>query len=65
MTKNDAIHLLGGSKALAATAIGISYQAVRQWPDDLPLRIQDRVMAAAARLSGAKKSEKDKTPVTK
>lgn len=49
MKKQKAIELLGGSVATVAEAIGISYQAVRQWPDDLPSRIEDRVMAAVAR----------------
>nr|WP_182312135.1 Cro/CI family transcriptional regulator [Comamonas testosteroni] len=46
MKKDDAIELLGGSVATAAEAIGVSYQAVRQWPEELPQRIIDRVQAA-------------------
>jgi len=34
---------------MAAMEIGISYQAVSKWPDDLPARICDRVIAAVAR----------------
>jgi len=49
MEKTKAIELLGGSIATAAKAIGISYQAVDKWPDLLPPRIADRVMAAIAR----------------
>lgn len=49
MFKTKAIELLGGSIAAAADAIGISYQAVNQWPDELPPRIADRVYAAIAR----------------
>jgi len=49
MNKTDAIQLLGGSVATAATAIGTSYQAVSKWPDVLPRRIEDRVIAAIAR----------------
>ena len=49
MRKSKAIELLGGSEALAAKAIGISYQAVEKWPDPLPSRIADRVQAAVAR----------------
>jgi hypothetical protein len=37
--------LLGGSITAAARAIGISYHAVHQWPDELPPRIADRVYA--------------------
>jgi hypothetical protein len=49
MRKERAIALLGGNVALAAQAIGISYQAVEKWPDPLPNRIADRVIAAVAR----------------
>ena len=48
MDKAKAIELLGG-KASAAEAIGISYQAEDKWPDPLPSRISDRVLAALAR----------------
>lgn len=54
MNKADAIQMLGGSTASAAKAIGISYQAVDKWPDDLPRRIEDRVIAAALRLDPAR-----------
>lgn len=49
MHKSKAIELLGGSIAAAAEAIGISYQAVDKWPDELPDRIADRVLAVQAR----------------
>jgi hypothetical protein len=49
MLKTKAIELLGGSVSAAAAAIGISYQAVDKWPDELPPRIADRVYAALAR----------------
>lgn len=49
MLKTQAIELLGGSTAAAATAIGISYQAVDKWPEVLPGRIEDRVLAACVR----------------
>ena len=49
MLKTKAIELLGGSTSAAASAIGISYQAVDKWPDVLPARIADRVYAAIAR----------------
>ena len=49
MQKLKAIELLGGTIPAAAEAIGISYQAVNQWPDELPPRIADRVYAAVAR----------------
>ena len=53
MLKQKAIELLGGSIAATADAIGITYQAVNQWPDELPDRIADRVYAALARKNGA------------
>lgn len=52
MLKAKAIELLGGpdrSIALVAHEIGISYQAVDKWPDELPDRIADRVIAAVAK----------------
>lgn len=49
MLKTKAIELLGGSVTAAAEAVGVSYQAVDKWPDELPPRIEDRVLAAIAR----------------
>lgn len=49
MDKARAIELLGGTVTSAAKAIGVSYQAVEKWPDVLPDRIADRVVAALAR----------------
>lgn len=49
MKKERAIGLLGGTVSQAAQAIGISYQAVEKWPDPLPPRIEDRVLAVLAR----------------
>lgn len=49
MDKTTAIKLLGGTAKLAADAIGITPQAVGQWPDVLPSTISDRVQAAIAR----------------
>lgn len=49
MEKQKAIELLGGTVRSAADAIGISYQAVKDWPEVLPPRIADRVEAAAYR----------------
>lgn len=51
MKKTQALELLGGSAAAAAERIGISVQAVSQWPDDLPQRIADRVQAALWRMA--------------
>jgi len=49
MNKARALELLGGTVATAAEAIGISSAAISQWPDELPPRIEDRVLAALAR----------------
>lgn len=49
MRKIQAIELLGGTTAAAANAVGITPQAISQWPDELPPRITDRVLAALAR----------------
>lgn len=49
MLKAKAIELLGGTVASAAEQIRISYQAVDKWPEVLPDRIADRVLAALAR----------------
>jgi len=49
MNKSDAIQILGGSISTAAKTVGTSYQAVSKWPDVLPRRIEDRVIAAIAR----------------
>ncbi|MFZ7320484.1 Cro/CI family transcriptional regulator [Comamonas jiangduensis] len=49
MYKAEAIQQLGGSIPAAAKAIGVSYQAVNQWPEVLPVRIVDRVQAALYR----------------
>lgn len=49
MKKSEAIEILGGSVSAAAKAIGISYQAVKKWPDPLTDKIADRVLAAQFR----------------
>jgi DNA-binding transcriptional regulator YdaS (Cro superfamily) len=49
MDKTTAIKLLGGTAKLAAQEIGITPQAVGQWPASLPPTIADRVQAAIAR----------------
>lgn len=56
MLKTDAIQLLGGTATSAAEAIGITPQAVFDWPDELPPRIEDRVLAALYRIEKAPKS---------
>lgn len=45
MLKLKAIELLGGTTAAAAKTLGVSYQAIDKWPDELPPRIVDRLIA--------------------
>ncbi len=47
--ETEAIKLLGGSASAAADAVGVTPQAVAQWPEQLPQRIRDRVEAALYR----------------
>jgi len=49
MLKFDAINLLGGTVVAAADAVGITAAAISQWPDELPPRLVDRVLAALVR----------------
>lgn len=49
MRKSEALKLLGGTPAAAASAIGITPQAVYAWPEELPPTIADRVLAALYR----------------
>lgn len=49
MKKTLALQLLGGTVAKAAEAIGINSQAISQWPEELPPRLADRVIAACTR----------------
>lgn len=51
MRKTEAIALLGGSVLSAARAIGVTYQAVGKWPEELPQRIADRVQGALWRIA--------------
>ena len=62
MHKTKAIESLGGTVASAAAAIGISYQAVAKWPEQLPARITDRVVAAATRLKTQTKAKAKSAP---
>lgn len=48
MTKKDAIDLFGSVQVLAA-ALGITRQAIYQWPNDLPQDQADRIRGAAMR----------------
>lgn len=49
MKKSEALAIFGGSVQRCAETLGITVQAVGQWPDDLPTRISDRVLGAAFR----------------
>ena len=60
MDKQKAIELLGGSIQGCADAIGVSYQAVKKWPDTLTPRIADRVQAALIRMQKPARTRKAK-----
>ena len=62
MTKDEAIHLLGGSHKAAAEAVGITVQAVSQWPDELSKRVADRIAAALWRKSQGVTAQPRKKP---
>ena len=49
MNKIEAIKLLGGTVSSTARAVGVTPSAITQWPDRLPDRLADRVLAAWAR----------------
>jgi hypothetical protein len=49
MEKAKAIELLGGTVTSAAIEIGVTPSAIAQWPEQLPSRLSDRVLAALAR----------------
>ncbi len=49
MFKTTAINMLGGTTSAAARAMGISFQAVNQWPPVLSSRVADRVLGVVAR----------------
>ncbi len=51
MTKNEAIKLFGDTPAEAARALGITRQAINNWPDVLTQWMEDRVNGAKQRLS--------------
>lgn len=57
MKKSEAIAMLGGTTSEAAQAIGITVQAINNWPDVLSPRIADRVHAAASRLKNGDASD--------
>ena len=49
MQKKQAIELLGGSVKAAARKVGVTYQAIARWPEELTPAIRDRVQAALYR----------------
>lgn len=59
MKKANAIQMLGGSISKTAEEVGLSYQAIDKWPEDLPTRIADRVTAAFARKCDREKRRND------
>lgn len=59
MKKSEAIERLGGSITSTAKAVGISYQAVKKWPDQLSQKIADRVIAAEVRASKSARQSRE------
>lgn len=49
-TKQEAIRIFGGTMKAVGDALGISRQAVYQWPEELPQDTSDRLVGAAIRL---------------
>src|SRR6185436_8878458 len=49
MLKSIAIKMLGATTDEAGRRVGCSGAAIRKWPDELPPRLVDRVIAAAVR----------------
>lgn len=49
MKKSRALELLGGTVASACKALNITSQAFSQWPEELPARLVDRVIAGLLR----------------
>ena len=58
MKKSIAIKLLGPTTDEAGRRVGCSAQAIRKWPDELPPRLVDRVIAASVR------AQFERTPVS-
>jgi transposase-like protein len=50
MQKKTALALLGGDVSSVARHVGCTRQSVHKWPELLPRRIADRVLAARLRL---------------
>jgi hypothetical protein len=61
MKKSEAIKQLGDTTTEAAKAIGITAQALSQWPDELPPRLIDRVQAALWRRQQSQSKPKKAT----
>jgi len=49
MTKNEAVTIFGTRRKIT-DALGISRQAVSQWPETLPQRLSDELIGAAVRV---------------
>ena len=49
MTKTDMLKLMGKDLSGCAEEIGITVQAISDWPEELSTKLRDRVQAAIAR----------------
>ncbi len=64
MLKRTAFELLGGSASEVARHVGVSVSAVGQWPEELPPRIADRVLAALYRLEHPEVAQPNAAPLS-
>lgn len=64
MTKAEALAALGGTPTTAARAIGVTPQAVIQWPEVLSPAVRDRVQAALWRAERSKARGSKAKPAT-
>jgi len=62
MRKQFAIDLLGGTVSKASKTLGVTNAAISKWPEELPLRIADRVLGAWARINGFAPANQGSTP---
>lgn len=60
MRKETVFILLGKDAEEVARRVGCSKQAVYKWPDPLPRRIADRILAACVRMRAEKLRKRGK-----
>jgi len=60
MTKQEAIQIFGSVKEMAES-LGLTRQAIYQWPDVLETHTVDRIMGAAVRTGRCAKAQDHQT----